>query len=231
MEYNIYLMDATAAGALSPGTSLYVRKRDLAASSLRQAIIRGELRPGTRLNMEDLSAQFHVSLTPLREALQQLEAEGFVVQAPHRGFSVAEMDREEIQELYAIRIAIERLATRHAVPRLADADVAQMKALIDQMAELAGDWPRFLQADRRFHEVLYAAAGSRRWLETIRSLWRRAERYMWIGTAMSGAIGQVQADHVAIVEACRRRDGQAAEEQIQVHLQRSEERLLREWAT
>lgn len=208
----------------------YRTKRDVALESLREAIICGQLRPGTRLILDDLSQQFGLSMTPIREALPMLEAEGLIVQLPHRGAVVAPMDREEILELYATRSGVEAMVTRQAVPRLTDADLAEMEAQFDLMRGLEGDWERLLEHDKKFHLALYGAAGSRRWLETIETLWRRCTRYMLSSTAMAGAVAEIHADHRALLEAGRNQDADLAATITLAHLQRSQERLLREWA-
>src|SRR5689334_9458871 len=100
--------------------SAYRTKREIATNLLRDAIIRGELVPGTRLLLEDLSQKFDLSMKRIREAIPILEGEGLVVLLPHKGAVVAPMDREEIRELYAMRGAMEGLATVEGVPKLTD---------------------------------------------------------------------------------------------------------------
>ena len=207
----------------------YRTKREIAVALLREAIIRGDLPPGTRLVLEVLSQRYHLSLTPIREALPVLEAEGLIVQLPHRGAVVAPMDQEEIKELYAIRGAMEALATREAVPHLTDADLAEMAGLLERMEGFEGDWEAFLDLDKQFHVVVYRAAGSRRWLDTIETLWRRCTRYMLASTAASGAVDAIRADHRQLLQACRRRDAGQAEALLLAHLSHSEQRLLHDW--
>jgi len=213
--------------------AIYLRKRDMTASLIREAIIQQRLSAGTRLVLEDLSAQYEVSLTPMREALQQLVAEGFVVQAPHKGFTVASMDRDEIEELYTIRIGMETLATRRAVPRVTGEELDKMASLLTTMEAEARavpmSWNKFHAADRSFHLVLYSASGSKRWVETIQTFWRRAERYMRMRTAMAGGVGGVLLDHERILEACRRRDVSAAVELVREHIAQAQQELLEEW--
>lgn len=207
----------------------YRTKRDVAVDAIRNEIIAGRLAPQTRLILEDLSQQLGLSLTPIREALPVLEGEGLIVQLPHRGAIVAPMDREEILELYAIRSGLESMVTMQAVPRLTPDDLVRMSALIDEMHHLEGDWDRLLERDMAFHLVLYSAAGSRRWLETIETLWKRSKRYMISSTAMSGEMTRIHADHDAMLKACRAGNAELAAELTLHHLTQSEERLLQEW--
>lgn len=207
----------------------YRTKRDVAADLLREAILGGEFAPGARLVLEELSARYDVSLTPIREALSLLEREGFVTQTPHRGAIVATLNREELLELYAIRGAVEELATLHGVPRLTANTLDQMGQLLDALEVFDGPWDAFLATDMQFHRILYSAAGSRRWLDTIEALWRRSRRYMLASTSASGAVAALHQDHRAIYRACRAKDGPAAAAAVRAHLKQSEERLLKDW--
>jgi DNA-binding GntR family transcriptional regulator len=206
--------------------SAYRTKREIATNLLREAIIRGELAPGTRLLLEDLSQKFALSMTPIREAIPILESEGFVIQSPHKGAVVAQMDREEIRELYAMRSAMEGLATVEGVPRLTDKDLADMQALLARLEAAQGSWEDFLDVDRSFHLVLYQAAGSRRWVETIQTLWRRCRRYMLMAMLSDKLTHFIQADHQQLLRACQERDVALAETTIRAHLKRTEEHLL-----
>jgi DNA-binding GntR family transcriptional regulator len=169
-------------------------------------------------------------MTPIREALSLLESEGLIAQSPHKGAIVTGLDREELLELYAIRAAVEELATLHGVPRLTDGDLAEMSGLLGALDRYEGPRDGFLDIDKQFHRVVYRAAGSRRWLETIETLWQRSRRYMLASASASGAVASLHVDHHAILQACRARDVARAAQEIRAHLKRSEERLLGEWS-
>lgn len=208
----------------------YRTKREIAATLLRDAIIRGELAPGTRLLLEDLSQKFDLSMTPIREAIPILEGEGFVVQLPHKGTIVAQMDREEIRELFAIRSAVEGLATSEGVPKLTSQDLTDMETLLATLEAFQGTMEGFLEIDSSFHLVLYRAAGSWRWIETIQALWRRSKRYMLIALSSDELAHFVHADHRQLLNLCREREASQTEATIRAHLKRSEEYLLLHWS-
>jgi DNA-binding GntR family transcriptional regulator len=208
----------------------YRTKREIATMLLRDAIIRGELAPGARLLLEELGQKYSLSLTPIREAIPILESEGFVVQLPHKGAVVAQMDREEIQELYAIRGAMEELATSEGVPRLTDKDLADMERRLAALEAFQGSWEDFLDIDRSFHLVLYQAAGSQRWVETIQTLWQRCKRYMLIAMSSETLADYIHEDHRQILQYCLERDTTQAEATIRTHLKRTEEHLLLHWS-
>jgi DNA-binding GntR family transcriptional regulator len=207
----------------------YRTKREVAIDLLREAIICGELAPGTRLVLEELSQRYNVSMTPIREAFSLLESEGLITQSPHKGAVVTGMDREDLLELYAIRSAVEQLATLHGVPRLTEDELMAMGGLLDALELFEGSQDGFLDIDKQFHRVVYRAAGSQRWLETIETLWQRSRRYMLASTLVSGAVASLHADHRAILQACHERDAARAAVMIRDHLKHSEERLLGEW--
>jgi DNA-binding GntR family transcriptional regulator len=208
----------------------YRTKREIATTLLRESIIRGELAPGTHLVLEELGQKYQLSLTPIREAIPILEGEGFVVQLPHRGAVVAPMDRDEIRELYAVRCAMEGLATSEGVLKLTDQDLADMETLLATLEAYKGSWEDFLEVDRSFHLVLYRAAGSLRWIETIQTLWQRCKRYMLVAISSDQLMDFIHADHRQLLLACQQRDVPQAEATIRRHLKRTEEHLLKRWS-
>lgn len=210
--------------------TVYRTKREIATTLLRDAIVRGELPPGTRLILEELSQKFDLSMTPIREAIPILEGEGFVVQLPHKGAVVAQMDREEIRELYALRGAMEALATSEAVPRLTNEDLTALEAALTALEAYNGAIEDFLNADRSFHLILYKAAGSQRWIETIQTLWRRCLRYMLMAISSEELTPFFHEDHRQLLAACQQRDTALAEATIRTHLKRTEEYLLLHWS-
>jgi DNA-binding GntR family transcriptional regulator len=148
------------------------RKADDIALALEEAIVSGEIPPGSVLRQEHLSEQFEVSRTPVREALRRLAALGLVTFEPNRGVRVRMLSRDEIREAFMARAELEGLATELATPRMTDADLAALeqaerrftvatRALVEmshagrQDLELAREW---LLANHAFHDVIYEAA-------------------------------------------------------------------------
>jgi DNA-binding GntR family transcriptional regulator len=209
---------------LRAGEPPYRTKRDIAAASLRSAIINGDMPPGTRLLLSQLADQLGLSLTPVREAIQQLEAEGFVEQQNHKGGVVLGLDSEDLLELYAMRAGVEGLAARIGAPELTDEDVDALREALHELQQSKASLLERIALDMAFHTILYRAAGSERWLRTIQTLWQRSMRYV---IASSESIGSqnLDVDHRALLTACERRDGELAEEVIQRHLARARDRL------
>src|SRR6476646_2444973 len=87
---------------------------EAALERLREAIIMGELKAGTPLRLEDLARTLGMSISPIREAVRQLEALGLAEHVPHHGAKVMRLDVEELRELVSIRLALEGIAVRRA---------------------------------------------------------------------------------------------------------------------
>jgi DNA-binding GntR family transcriptional regulator len=140
--------------------------------SLRDRIVTGGLPPGARLVELELAQQFDSSRTPVREALKRLSAEGLVSIDPARGMVVREIDPAEAEDIYVIREVIDGLAGRLAAPRVTDDDVTKLRVLMDTQRECVsdGDWLEMTRANRRYHEVIYRASGSRHLMDIAGNL-------------------------------------------------------------
>ena len=147
-------------------------KADDLALALEEAIVSGEIPPGSVLRQEHLSEQFQVSRTPVREALRRLAALGLVTFEPNRGVRVRMLSLDELREAFLVRAELEGLATEIATPKMTADDLAALRhaegrfseatrALVEmshagqQDLELAREW---LHANHAFHDVIYAAA-------------------------------------------------------------------------
>ncbi|MEV8629666.1 GntR family transcriptional regulator [Streptomyces sp. NBC_01268] len=148
-------------------------------AELRRAITSGELRPGGAIRQETLAARLDVSRVPLREALKALEAEGLVVHHVHRGYFVAELSLEDLEEIYRIRRLLETEAVRTAAHRMPDGTLDALEEIqreVERAAD-AGDVAAMAQANRRFHFTLIEASGMPRLVRLIGTLWDATDAY------------------------------------------------------
>src|SRR5204863_3122564 len=152
--------------------SLDTTKADDIALVIEEAIVSGELEPGTVLRQEQLSEQFNVSRTPIREALRRLAALGLVSFVPIRGVRVRTISREELHEAFMVRAELEALATEVAAERITPEELEELELCEVRFAEISqelrarepgeerrsitGDWVR---ANHAFHDVVYRVAG------------------------------------------------------------------------
>ena len=159
-------------------TVLFHTKADHAYFYIRQEIARGTLPAGEPINQEELARTIGISVTPLREALRRLAAEGFVVLAAHRDARVAPLSEEESRNLREMRVPLESLAARLAAERITPAQRETLVALAAELEPL-GDQAseRALDVHRRFHAAIWDAAHNPPLTATLDLLWDRADRY------------------------------------------------------
>jgi DNA-binding GntR family transcriptional regulator len=203
------------------------------ADRLREAILHGELSPGQRLREEELSVRLQVSRGPVRDAFILLEREGLVRASRNRGVSVVELTRNDLQEIFTLRSALEPLAIRLAIQRGDTSDLAQMDA---SLAEMASAFSRRIterdaaRLDVQFHDTIYQAAHHQR----LSSAWEqiRLPTY-WFMLSRNVASpdwrdGTVKG-HAEIVTVIRTGDENAAADAIREHISFAYERILQSY--
>ena len=148
-------------------------KKDRIVAELRAMIASGEVARGDRILQNELATRFETSITPVREALRQLEAEGLLVSSPHRGVRVTSADIDEVKGVYIARRLIEPHAMKRAVSRVSRRDLRQAADLNEEMrvASEAGDEVKVGDANREFHFLFYDRCGSPGLRDVIETLW------------------------------------------------------------
>ena len=189
---------------------------EAALDELQEAILSGDLAPGAPLRLEELARSLGMSISPVREAVRQLESLGLAVHVAHRGARVAELAVDDLHDSYEIRLALETIAVRRAAERFTGADAELARAYLDQYAAAhRREEPRAARtAHAAFHFSLYAASGSERLVRTIRPAWENCERYR----GPSITVLQRSREHERILEACVRHEPELAARELYSHL-------------
>ncbi len=188
-------------------------------SRVRDAIVQGELAPGTRLRTAEIASQFGISRIPVREALHELAAEGFVTVIPQRGAFVAELSIEDLEEIYLLRACLEPLAARLAVANLGPELLEHLTKLVDQMEASEDDWPRWNELDLAFHLDLYAASEQPRLYRMVTLLRANIARYTVLYKQSPDYMPNVRTHHRELLDAYVRRDPDLAEQRTRQHVQ------------
>jgi DNA-binding GntR family transcriptional regulator len=192
----------------------YVSKTDMVVALIRELIITGELPAGKQLRQRDLAARFHVSQTPVREAMRRLESEGLVVGDAHRGFTVVEADAGSTEENFRIRAALEALGAELAAPKIDDQGLEKLTRLNERMRDMAEDDPCYHEVNREFHFTLYEYAHSPMLVSLMRLLWQALHG----GPRVTRTHAESVKDHAMIIDALRRGDAQAASKATYEHI-------------
>lgn len=191
---------------------------ELVRETLRQAILNGELPPGTRLVQAEVADQLSVSTTPVREALRDLASEGLIELDAHRGGTVLKLTVEEMEEVYDIRLVLEVEAMRRSVRNITPEVIEEAERIHGEMMKLP-DSQKWVAMNRDFHMAIYAAARSPRLVDMVRGLMDSSMVYVsaaW--QTLTDLRERAGHDHEEILEALRRGDEAAAVEHIRRHL-------------
>lgn len=196
--------------------------------NLRERILQGSLPPGTRLVEASLAQQLGTSRTPVREAIHRLEQEGLVRPAGRRGVIVAGLDGADVQEIMGLREVLESHAAGLAAIRITGTDLQALERVLRraERAVRAGDLPSLLRWNTRFHDGIIAASGSRRLRDLINRLSEVILTYRQLTLQVPGLPERSHQEHVAILEALRRRDQEVAETLMRAHIRGKARTLL-----
>lgn len=205
---------------------------EVAYEILREKVISKEFAPGQRLNLEAIGKQLGISQTPLKEALTRLEMEGLITIVPRSGTYVTDPGPEEIAESFDVRRVLEVYAVELAVQRASDEDIRALRAIVQELGDLAAAedrdaiYPRYLSLDHQCHRQLVALSGNQRLCQAharedmhaqmARIRYRRSERELNVA----------QEEHERIMAALEARDVETAKAEMDAHLRRAKRSLL-----
>jgi DNA-binding GntR family transcriptional regulator len=217
--------DAADAGGRSRADHAYLQ--------LREEIITSMLPPGTLLREDELMRRAGVGRTPVREALQQLQRDGFVTVIPRRGTLVTEINITDLAAIYEVRAHLEAWEARLAAERVTDAERAQAERLLGELSALdAGDGHvPLLDLDRRIHRFVYSCGKNNYLGETLDQYHNLSLRILHFAMkrypSLTPSLDRVVHDQRALLEAICRGDGTTAEKVAREHV-RTFERSIRE---
>ena len=196
-------------------------KNEIVYQQLRQAIIQGDFQPGARLVIDQLAAELGVSQIPIREALRQLEADGFVTIEPYSGATVTEINANLIFEVFALLESIEVICSRAACRQMDDQQMDTLTALLDQMDNSVNDPEKWSGENKEFHLLIGDYSKSTLAKEMMRKVlhhWDRL-RFHYLKDVFGLRIKDAQREHRQIVEALRTHDPEKVEPLVRQHNQ------------
>ena len=198
----------------------YLPLRDVVFNTLRQAILRGELKPGERLMEIALANRLGVSRTPIREAIRMLELEGLVNMIPRKGAQVAQITEQDLNDVMAVRFACERI-TDEEIKELGLA----VKEFEKKMRE--DDLSAQAEADVKFHEIIYGATHNRRLVQIINNIREQMYRYRIEYLKDVESRKTLVKEHYEICDALKHRDAEGAVEKMCIHIKNQQEAIRR----
>ena len=198
----------------------YLPLRDVVFNTLREAILKGELKPGERLMEMHLATKLGVSRTPIREAIRMLELEGLAVTIPRKGAQVAKMTEKDLQDVLEVRDALDELAVACACKRMTKEQLVQLKEAMKlfEDATKTDDVRTIVETDEAFHDVIYSAASNPKLVNIINSAREQMYRYRYEYVKDKSVYKQLIDEHRAITEGFEKRDIDYVKKIMHTHL-------------
>ncbi len=197
-------------------------------NTLENAILRGEYKEGDALNEIKISQELGVSRTPVREALMQLELGGLVNNIPNKGAVVVGISEQDIEDIYAIRIRIEGLASRLCAENISEEELKALEKIADlqEFYLMRGDVEQLWSLDSDFHKIIYEGSKSRPLRSTLSNFHNYIKRARDISMKADGRAKKAVYEHKAILDAIRNKDGALAEKLTAEHIENAKENLI-----
>jgi len=195
-------------------------KADLITDALREEIMAGTCAPGMRLQQAELAVRFQTSITPVREALKRLEAEGMLTGRAHHGVTVASPKVEQITSIFAIRHQVEPLAAQRAAVRLTRRDFERARQVNTRLAaanSTDGAEVAARSLNREFHFIFYGGCELPTLTLEIERLWAA---FPWAALQVRGMRQRIsEIEHFEMLEAVEQNDAARIRETFERHLQ------------
>lgn len=195
---------------------------------IKQCIMDSSLKPGEDISDAEIAAELGISRTPVREAMRQLELEGLILHAPHRGWTVRMQQTRDIEEIFEVKESLETMLVRQATMNLtAEAKAVLVRAMADmEAATTRRDREAWLAADECLQDTLYAAASNVRAIQIVASL-NAQWRWIWLRLiSLEDRMNQSAKEHRAVLDRVLAGDAEGAALLMSEHIANVKRYLL-----
>jgi DNA-binding GntR family transcriptional regulator len=195
-------------------------KRIYAYNTIRNAITYGDLKPGERIVEKTLSEMFKVGRTPLREALKQLEIEGYLEFIPNKGVTIRKISIADMEDIYGILSVLEGYAAEMAIKYLNSDGIKKIQSIQNDQkrAWAAKDYGKWVDKNAEFHEYIITASKNTFLTTTINNLRRRVYRFRLVSVTIPGFIEENIQSHEGIIKAICEKESARAGKAMQKHV-------------
>lgn len=204
--------------------------REIVYEELRQGILTGTIKPGTRMMEVDLADEMGVSRTPVREAIRKLEKEGLVSIKPRKGAYASEISVKSMMDILEVRSHLESLAANLAAERMSPVEKAELKQMEDQFEEAlrTGDMQEMIRTDSRFHRMIVDASRNGHLIQLVEQLQELVLRFRYIYYKDFKRAAEMAPEHQGIYKAIFAGDSEQAGEAAFNHIDRLKEMILKD---
>lgn len=199
----------------------YLPLRDVVFNTLREAILKGELKPGERLMELQLASKLGVSRTPIREAIRMLEQEGLAVTVPRKGAEVARMTEKDMEDVLQIREVLDELAVCIACEQMSQEELKELQYYMHEVEKYTktGDVTKIAEADVRFHDIIYHATGNPKLVNILSNLREQMYRYRVEYLKEESSYPMLLKEHREIVEGLMEKNKHKVTSAMQRHVE------------
>jgi DNA-binding GntR family transcriptional regulator len=203
----------------------------LIVDSLRERLMNHEFSEAEMIRQERLAKEYNVSLSPVREALIQLEAEGLLTLVRHHGYAINTLSIDDIRQMYDLRALIEVELLRHAVPKLKASDIASAMQIHEEMTKIyrrGTQTSAWTELNWKFHTTLYRPAEKRQLFAVVENVRQNIVRYVHMQRKLrsSANLDHTIKDHGEILEYCASRQTNEAAELLRRHIIQARDDLV-----
>ena len=204
---------------------------DEIADIVRDRILKGEYEIGEKIKENQIASELKVSRTPIRDAFKQLENEGLIDYVPNRGCFAKGFTQQDVDDIYAVRTALEQLAVERAVQRITEEELAELEEQWDLMEFYAKkkDSKKVLELNTSFHDVIYTSTRSRFMAQVLRSYKDYIDKTRKSVFYDDTYLDAILVEHREIMEAIKARDREKSVAAVSFHLKRSQDRAETMW--
>jgi DNA-binding GntR family transcriptional regulator len=199
---------------------------DESYAMLRQQILDGTLKPGTRLQQNEIAEQFGLSRVPLREAIRKLEGERLVTVVPRKGVTVPDLTDDDIRDLYLIRIDLEPLAFRRATETITDEQIAELTDMTQNLEALLDQPDKFFHAHDNIVRATMAASPGRVFLDIVTMVRERSQYLRYSYSQFPGQTAWLLDHRRTVLKAIASRRGELVEQITRLDLIEGRDALL-----
>ena len=194
--------------------------RDVVFNTLREAILKGELKPGERLMELQLASKLGVSRTPIREAIRMLEQEGLAVTIPRKGAEVAKMTLKDMEDVLEIRETLDELAAKIACTKMNEQQMLELIKIKDEFEKNTNseDVKLIAETDEKFHDIIYEATDNAKLVVLLNNLREQIYRYRVEYLKNKDNYPALIQEHEEIVEALKAHDKDKVTEAMHKHV-------------
>lgn len=194
--------------------------KDVAYSEVKQKIIYGELKPDQIVREEQLAKLLEISRTPLRQAIQMLEMEEFLIRQPNGRLKIASITKEEVEEIFVIRSMLEGNIANHAAKNATRHDVVVLSEMLENLRQSfrLGYSQEFVSYGNEFHDYLAEISGLKTSVKLLSMVKDHANRYCRLVSMYGKWNAQADEEHNLILQCIKNKDGAAAEKAMKAHI-------------